>query len=142
NPDAAGPLGRWYLFKHLSSLQVTAASKYADIMRNFARYHLDVGSRSARSQSFQPVRGASDQELARREADGTMADYLRASRRADRQYRRVMAVLDQFADPVSGRNYVKDALDMLCCDQKEPNAAYRQNIAAVLSLIAKEFKLE
>lgn len=142
NPEAAGPLGRWYLFKHLTRVQVMAGSRYAGIMASFDRFHTDTKGRTTRSQSFEPSSSGADQEIERRERDGSIDDYERMARRAKRHYDRVMKILNNFADPVTGRNYVKDALDMLCCSQHEPAPEYRGQVAAVLSLIAKEFQID
>ena len=130
---------------YLGCLTVTqgiAARRYADIIRNYERYFMDAGSRSARSANLEPSRGGEDQELERHHRNGTMEDYLVEAKTAKRQYKRLMHVLAKFADPVTGRNFAKNTLDDLCLNDMEPLAASHASIGVVLSLIAKEFDLK
>lgn len=138
NPAIASPLTRLVFFKHLTITQGMAGRRYADIMTLHARYHLE-GSRSARSANLEPARGSEDQELERHHRAGTTATYEREARSALREYKRAMKVLAHFADSITGRNYAKDTLDNLCLSEIEPASADRAGIAAVLTMIAKEF---
>lgn len=139
NPAIGVPLTRLVFFKHLTVTQGMAGRRYADIVRNFERYHMAAGSRSAGSANLEPSRGGEDQELERHNNNGTMLDYLTEAKHAKRQYKRVMKVLDRYRDPVTGRNFAKDVLDNLCLTDIEPPAESRASIGVVLSEIAKEF---
>jgi len=139
NPALVAPITRWVLFNHLTVTQGMAARRYADIMRNFKRYHTEDRPTSPRSANLEPTRGVEDQELQRRILSGTIEDYEDEARYTKRQYKRVMKVLARFADPISGRNFAKDSLDMLCVEDREPPAEHRKDIGAVLTAIAKEF---
>jgi hypothetical protein len=141
NPEMGSPITRLVFFKHLTTIEGMAGRRYGDIMRTFDRYHTDKALRTARSQSFEPTRGAEDQEIERRHRNMTMADYEADARHARRQYNRLQKVLSAFADPITGRNQVKSVLDDLCCSDIEPASQYRDNCAAVLRLVAKEFGL-
>lgn len=139
NPAIVAPLTRLVFFEHLTVTQGMAGRRYADIMREFAKYHMDGGSYSAKSANLEPVRNVEDQELERRVFDGSMEDYLAEAKYAKRQHKRLMKLLARFQDPITGRNYAKDKLDNLCLNDIEPEAADRAGIGAVLSMIAKEF---
>ena len=139
NPAMVAPLSRWVLFNHLSRTQGGAGRRYASIVRTFERYHVEPKSRSPRSPNLQPSSSGEDQELERRINNGTMYDYEHDARDAKRQYKRVMKVLAQFADPTSGHNYAKDMLDMLCLSETEPPAQHRKDLGAVLTALAREF---
>jgi hypothetical protein len=141
NPAMTAPATRWVLFKHLTRTQGMAARRYADIVRAFERYFSEGGARSPRSANLEPVRKPSDDVLHRELMNGTIADYEADARKAKRQYHRLMKVLGKYADPVTGRNFAKDHLDLLCLEEKEPEAQFRGDIANVLSAVAKEFGL-
>jgi len=139
NPALASPVTRWVLFGHLTPTQGMAGRRYADIMRNFSRFHMEGQSTSPRSANLEPVRGVEDQELERRAFNGTLEEYEADARHARRQYNRLQKVLARFKDNVTGRNFAKDYLDMLCCEDREPPAQHRADIAGVLTAVAKEF---
>lgn len=139
NPALVSPITRWVLFQHLSPTQGMAARRYADIIREFRRFHTEDQSTSPRSANMEPVRGIKDQELERRALDGSMADYEDKAKYARKQYKRLMKVLARFADNVTGRNFAKEALDMLCVHDMEPPKQQRGDIGGVLTAIAKEF---
>ena len=142
DPRIAVPLTRLVLFKHLTVTQGMAGRRYADIVRKFERYHMAAGSRTARSATLQPKRGGQDQEIERRINNGTLAEYEHDARNAKRHYKRAMKVLARFADPITGRNFAKDALDALCLLDTEPEASTRASIAIVLDMLAKEFNVK
>lgn len=139
NPALVAPVTRWVMFGHLTPTQGMVGRRYADIMRDFRRYFLDGQSLSPRSANLEPVRGVEDQEIERRILNDTIADYEADARHAKRQYNRLQKVLDRFKDHVTGRNFAKDALDMLCCQDLEPLAQHRPDIAIVLTAVGKEF---
>ena len=139
NPALVSPITRWVLFQHLTPTQGMAGRRYADIMRNFERYCIPIGSRSARSANLEPQPPAEDNELLRRTIDGSIDEYEERARYAKRQHKRLMKVLERFADPVTGRNLAKDALDNLCLADQEPPPQLRADIGVVLSAVAKEF---
>lgn len=135
--EVADVIGRWLLFKHLTPYQAEAARRYAFIMGRFDR-HFTEGRRSARSQSYERAYGE-DQELERRKFDGTLDGYEKSAKRARKHYDRLQACLRPYADPATGRNFIKDALDQMCCENIEPPAQYRDKMASVLNRIGKEF---
>ena len=139
DPRIAVPLTRLVLFQHLTVTQGMAGRRYADIIRRYERFHMASSARSARSANMQPARGVEDQELERIINNGKLREYEAAAKVAKREYKRVMKVLDKFADPVTGRNFAKDSLDDLCIFDREPAAESRKHIAAVLEMVAKEF---
>lgn len=139
NPAIAAPLTRLVFFEHLTVTQGMAGRRYVDIMRKFARFHMEGGSYAARSANLEPVRGIEDQELERIIRGFKLREYEAAAKVAKREHKRLMKVLDTFRDPGTGRNYAKDQLDNLCLNDQEPESADRAGIAVVLSLIAKEF---
>lgn len=141
NPALVSPITRWVLFNHLSSAQGMAGRRYADIMRKFRRYHTEDKSVSPRSANLEPSRGAEDHELARRLSNGSLDEYEEEARTVKRQHKRLMKVLARFADPLTGRNFAKDSLDIMCVEDREPPAEHRKDIGAVLTAIAKEFGL-
>lgn len=132
------PVTRLVYFGHLTTEQGIAARRYADVVRKFERYHLPPIQRTPRSASLEPMRGE-DQEVERRISNGTLPQYEASAKKAMREYRKAMKVLDRFADPITGRNVAKDVLDDLCLTDKEPAAQHRRDIAVVLSGIAAAF---
>jgi len=141
NPAMVAPASRWVLFGHLTRTQGMAARRYADIVRAFERYFSEAGNRSAKSANLEPVRKPMDDVVTRELLNGTIHEYEDAARKAKRQYKRLMKVLDRYADPVTGRNFAKDHLDTLCLEEVEPAAQFREDIARVLGAVAKEFGL-
>lgn len=139
NPALVSPITRWVLFEHLTTTQGMAGRRYADIMREFERFTIPIGSRTARSANLEPSAPAADTEIQRRVLDGSIDDYEDQAKHAKRQHKRLMKVLARFADPTTGRNGAKDALDNLCLADQEPPAQLRKDIAIVLTAIAKEF---
>lgn len=142
NLRLASPITRLVFFKHLTPTQGIAARRYASIVRNFERYHVDGARRSAKAQNPEPVRAGEDQEIERRTLDGTLDDYEDEARDARKAYDRAMKVLARYADGITGRNVAKDVLDDLCLSDKEPPSQYRSNIAAVCDALAVEFKIK
>ncbi len=142
NPAIGVPLTRLVFFKHLTVSQGMAGRRYASVVRDFEKYHMAAGSRTARSANLEPVRNSEDQTLERHFQNGTMRDYLDEARYAKRQYKKLMKVIDRFADPITGRNYAKDALDNLCVLDQEPAAADRAQIGVILSMIAEAFAVK
>lgn len=134
--DAASVIGRWLLFKHLTSLEAEAARRYAYIMARFDKYFTE-GRRTAKSPSYERAFGE-DQELERRAVEGTTADYEKSAKKAKKQYERLQKLLLPYVD-IMVRNPIKDALDQMCCEDIEPPAQYRNEIAAVLRHVAHEF---
>lgn len=132
---------RLVLFKHLSPIEGEAAKRYAYIMARHDRYFVQ-GARASRSQSYERAFGGEDQEIERRNQDGTIADYERTAKKAKKHYLKLQIILDRFADPITGRNIAKDVLDDLCCSDVEPATALRESCAAVLKVIAHEFGVQ
>lgn len=135
--EAASVIGRWMLFKHLTPLQAEAACRYAYIMARFDKYFTE-GRRTAKSPSYERAFGA-DQELERRALEGTTGDYEKSAKKARRQYDKLQKILAAYADQITGRNPMKEALDQMCCEDIEPPSQFREQIAAALSHIAHEF---
>lgn len=142
DPRIAVPLTRLVLFHHLTTTQGMAGRRYADIIRKFERFHMASSARSARSANLQPARGVEDTELEQIHISGRLREYEAAAKVAKREYKRLMKVVDKFADPVTGRNHAKDQLDNLCIFDREPPSEARASIGAVLSMVAKEFGIE
>lgn len=138
DPAIVAPLTRLVFFKHLTVRQGMAGRRYADVMRDYERYHVAAAQRAPRAQNMEPVRGA-DQELQRHHLNGTMKEYEMDARAAKRAYKRMMRVLNTYADPITGRNIAKNVVDDLCLSDIEPPAQWRANLATVLSAIADEF---
>lgn len=139
NPAMVAPVTRWVLFGHLTRNQGMAARRYADIIRRFEKFFSEGGARSAKSANLEPVRKGEEDVLRRELMNGTIADYEDDARKAKRQYKRLMKVMDRYKDPITGRNFAKDQLDTLCLEEIEPDAQFRANIAGVLSAVATEF---
>lgn len=133
------PVTRLVYYGHLTVTQGMAARRYADIHRQFERFHMAAGSRSARSANLEPARNSEDQELERITNRGHLREYEAAAKVAKREHKRIMKVLDRYRDSVTGRNFAKDVLDNLCLTDIEPPSESRASIAIVLSEIAKEF---
>lgn len=139
NPAMVAPASRWVLFGHLTHTQGMAARRYADIIRRFEKFFSEGGARSAKSANLEPVRKGEEDVLRRELMNGTIADYEDDARKAKRQYKRLMKVMDRYRDPLTGRNFAKDHLDTLCLEEVEPDEQFRRNIAGVLTAIATEF---
>jgi hypothetical protein len=139
NPAMTAPLTRWVFFGHLTRTQGMSGRRYIHIMQEYERVTLPPMSRSPRSANLEPSKGGEDQEIQRRIFDGSMEHYLNEAKYAKSQYKRAMKVLARFADPVTGRNFAKDNLDMLCLQDQEPPANLRKDIGFVLTALAKEF---
>lgn len=130
-------IGRWLVYAHLTPLEAEAARRYAFIMARFDK-HFTEGRRTAKSPSYERAFG-SDQELERRAVDGTIGDYEAAAKKARRHYDKLAKVMGIFADPLTKRNALKNALDEMCCEDIEPPSAYREQIAAALRHVAEKF---
>lgn len=141
NPAMVAPATRWVLFGHLTRTQGMAARRYADIVRRFRRYFSEVQADTARSANLEPVRKPEEDVVQRELMNGTIHEYEDAARKAKRQYKRLMKVMARYVDPVTGRNYAKTHVDMLCLEEQEPEARYREDISNVLGAVAKEFGL-
>ncbi len=141
NPALTSPITRWVLFNHLSPTQGMAGRRYADIVSTYRRYFTEDRPENPRSANLEPATPGKDQEVEKHNLYGTLGQYEADARHAKRMYKRLIKVLDVYKDPVTGRNYVKNALDDLCIGDKEPPADFRPGIAAVLTAVAKEFGL-
>jgi hypothetical protein len=141
NPAMVAPATRWVLFGHLTRTQGMAARRYADIVRAFRRYYSDAQADSARSANLEPTRKPMEDVITRHEVAGTIHEFEDAARKAKRQYKRLMKVMDRYVDPLTGRNFAKTHIEMLCLEDQEPDAQYREDIARVLGAVAKEFGL-
>lgn len=142
NPAMVAPVTRWVLFGHLTKTQGMAGRRYADIVRNFDKYHANAPRRDAKSADMQPTTNrASDTTIEKHIQNGTIEEYEDRAAYARRQYNRLMRLLAKYADPVTGRNLVKDYLDTLCLSDQEPPTEVRENLAAVLGVVAREFGL-
>jgi hypothetical protein len=139
NQRLATPITRLVFFKHLTVTQGIAARRYAGIIRQFERFHVDGARRSAKAQNPEPIRPGEDQEIQRHIFNGTMDEYEADAKRARKEYDRAKKVLDRYADGITGRNEAKNILDDLCLSDIEPPSQYRANIAAVCDALAKEF---
>lgn len=135
--EAASVIGRWLLFGHLTPLQAEAARRYAYIMARFDKYFTE-GRRTAKSPSYERAFGA-DQELERRAFDGTLDGYEKSAKKARRHYGKLQDIMSVYADRITLRNPLKEALDQMCCEDIEPPSEYREQIAAALRHIAHEF---
>lgn len=142
NTKLTSAISRLVFFKHLTPLQGMAARRYADVMGKFERFCLPVSSRSIRAQDIDKPRAGEDQEIQRHILNGTIDEYEDEAKRAKRDYNKVRKVLDRYSDGDTGRNAAKSVLDDLCLSDQEPPAQYRENIAAVLSALAKEFGIK
>jgi hypothetical protein len=129
--DAASVLGRLLLFKHLTPLQAEAGRRYAYIVARFEKYSIE-GRRTTKSPAYERAYG-SDQELERLSniPDG-IAEYEKRAKNARRDYDKLMKELNRFPG-------AKGVLDDLCCSDIEPPAEWRDNVATVLSVVAKRF---
>jgi hypothetical protein len=134
--EAVSVTQRWLLYGHLSAFEAEAAKRYAYVMGRFDRYFTE-GRRSAKSQNYERAYGE-DQELERRKHDGSLEHYEKAAKQARKRYDKLQKILVHYRD-ITGRNLMKDALDQMCCEDIEPPAQYRSDIAAALRHIGHEF---
>ena len=141
NPAMVAPATRWVLFGHLTKTQGMAARRYADIVRKYRRYYSEVQSDSARSANLEPVRKPEEDVIQRAVMEGTIHELEDAARKAKRQYKRLMKVMARYVDPLTGRNFAKTHVELLCLEEQEPEPQYRADIANVLGAVAKEFGL-
>lgn len=131
--DINSGIGRLFIHRHITPLQAEAARRYAYVMARYEKYYVE-GRRSARSPSFERAYGQ-DQELERLHANDPVhgiADYEDAALKALREYNKLQKVLAGFPG-------AKNVLDDLCCSDIEPASQYRENMATVLSAVAKKF---
>lgn len=142
NQKLASPITRLVFFKHLTATQGIAARRYAAIVRNFERYHVENATRSARAQDIDKPRAGEDQEIERHINRGTLDDYEAEAKKARKDYTKVQKVLDRYRHTITGRNEAKNVLDDLCLSDIEPPAQYRQNVAAVLQALADMFNIK
>lgn len=122
---------RFVLFGHLTQIEGEAAKRYAYIVARFEKYCIPT-KRDAKSPSYEKAFG-SDQELERRERNGTMADYEDAAKDARRQYNKLIKVLGAYG------SQTKSVLDDFCLSDVEPATEFRPNLAIVLRVVAKAF---
>lgn len=135
--EVASVLGRWLLFNHLTPLEAEAGRRYAYIVGRFERHFLQ-GRRTARSPSFERAYGE-DQEVERHHQLGTIKDYEAKAKKARRHYDKLQKIVGVYADPLTKRNPLRDAITDMCCSDIEPPPAYRTEIAAVLRHVGHEF---
>ncbi|MET4187590.1 hypothetical protein ABIB86_000461 [Bradyrhizobium sp. JR1.7] len=130
--ELVSSIGRLMVHNHLTPLQAEAARRVAYVMARFEKFHVE-GRRTARSPSFERAFG-SDQTLERlaNETDG-IKEYETKARKARKDYEKLMKAISPYG------SQAKNVLDDLCCSDVEPPAQYRQNIALVLSAVAKAF---
>lgn len=119
------------LLENITKLEGEAAKRYAYVVARFEKYCTE-GRRTAKSPSFERAFG-SDQELERRQVEGTIADYEAAAKKARREYNKLMNVIAPYGAQA------KSLLDDMCCGDIDPPASYHQNLAVVLRSIAKKF---
>lgn len=129
--ETRSALTRLVLFEHLSPLAGEAGKRYAYIVARFEKYCTE-GRRNAKSPSYERAFG-SDQELERRQIDGTIADYEASAKKARKEYNKLMNVISAYG------SQAKSLLDDLCCSDIEPPTDYRSNISIILNRIAKKF---
>ena len=135
--EAASVLGRWLLFKHLTPFEAESGRRYAYIVGRFERHFLQ-GRRTARSPSFERAYGE-DQEVERHHQRGTIDDYEASARKAKRHYAKLQKIMAIYEDPLTKRNPLRDAITDMCCSDIEAPPAYREQIAAALRHVGKEF---
>lgn len=133
NQKLASPITRLVFFKHLTATQGIAARRYAAIVRNFERYHVENATRSARAQNIGKPRAGEDQEIERHINRGTLDEYEREAKKAKKEYERAQKVLDRYG------SVAHSTLADLCLSDIEPPAQYRANLALVLQALATEF---
>lgn len=139
NTRLTAPISRLAYFNHITVTQAMAGRRYASIVRQFERYHIDGARRSARAQNPEPIRPGEDQEIQRHIFNGTIEDYEAEAKKARKEYDRAMKVLARYEDSATGRNVAKNVIDDLCLSDQEPPAQYRDNVAAILQALADEF---
>jgi hypothetical protein len=133
-------IGRWLLYRHLTPTEAEAARRYSYIMARFDRFFTE-SARTPRSQTYEFAYGE-DQELMRLALNGGIDDYEEAAKKARRDYTKLVLIMGVYEDPLTKRNPLKDAIDNMCCSDIEPNANYRNEIAAVLRHVAHEFGVD
>lgn len=138
--DAVSVVGRWLLFKHLTPLEAEAGRRYAYIIARFDKYFTE-GRRTAKSPSYERAFGQ-DQELERRFGNGTLDEYTDAAKKARKHYDKLLKIMTIYADPLTKRNPLKNAIDDMCCSDLEPPSEYRTEIAAALRHVGHEFGVE
>jgi hypothetical protein len=123
NPAMVAPATRWVLFGHLTRTQGMAARRYADIIRNFEKFFSEGGAARRAPPTSNPCASRSEDVLQRDLMNGTLDEFEDDARKAKRQYKRLMKVLDRYRDPITGRNFAKDHLDTLCLEESRARRA-------------------
>lgn len=129
--ETRSAITRFVLFEHLTRLEGEAAKRYAYVVARFEKYCTD-SRRNPKSPSYERAFG-SDQELERRQIEGTIADYETAAKKARREYTKLMNAIGPYG------KHTKSVLDDFCLSDIEPSADFRANLAVVLRVIAKKF---
>lgn len=119
------------LLEEITKLEGEAAKRYAYVIARFEKYCIGT-RRTAKSPSFERAFGT-DQELERRQTEGTIGDYEAAAKKAKREYNKLMDAIAPYG------SQAKSLLDDMCCSDVEPPASYRANLAVILRMIAKKF---
>lgn len=131
NPELGSVISRWVLFGHLDRKEGYAARMYGEIVGAYDRFHVE-GRRGAKSPSYERGTAGAQDVIAKKERDGTIADYEREARKAKKRYARVIKVLDRF--PLA-----KDKLDEVCVFDQEIATEYRPHLKIVLRKLGQEF---
>jgi hypothetical protein len=126
-PDFATVVGRLYLFGVLTELEATAARRYAEIVGRHDRYH-GISRRQMASPAYDRGYGRED-EVARREANGTIAAYERRAKRARREWDRFQKVIPN--------SLARSALDDVCVNNREIPTAQHDDLKTLLARMAK-----
>jgi hypothetical protein len=128
NENFGTTIGRLFMFRVLSEEQASAAMRYAGLVGRFDRYHgLPGTKRTAASPAYERGYGSED-EIVKRERDGSITDYERRARRAKKQWDRCQEALPRELREITEEAAVYD---------REINSAQHPMLIAALSILAR-----
>jgi hypothetical protein len=95
NENWGSQIGRLFLLDEITNDQAAILERYGEIVGRFDRYHLPPGmQRHARSPSYERGYGKED-EIIKRQNDGTLPAYERRARRAKKQWLKIQSALPE-----------------------------------------------
>jgi hypothetical protein len=140
NPEMGSEISRAVLFETLTRGEGMAARRYGEIVGAYERFwNVDQMKRSAASPSYMRGARGEDNELERRIAMGTIAEYERMSKRAKKRYERLQKVIAPYVHIEGMVTGARGWLDDLCCNDIPVPSAVMPSLAKVLRQIGIEF---
>lgn len=135
-------IGRMFAHDYLTAREASAARLYAEITARYDKYH-GVTRRDAKSPAYEYSTGKDD-EIARRERDGSIEDYEYRAKQARKAYERLHGSNNPDGKPVEGcvPALARDMVEEVCLYDRALSERHRGDFKIVMRRVADAFHIE